>query len=270
MGFVKSFEEIAQFAAARETSEFYDAEMLTIAWETKPQIVERILPPPLKPTKEPFAIAFMAHYPRTNFGPSYYEGALFLRAEFNSKAGVYCLSMPVTGDEAMASGREVYGYPKKIAGIEFKRRGDSITGWLERHGVRFFEVQARLDGKPSAENFQSLVTEGFAYNDERGAIAYNFKHFFAPDPAPDKSYLDYNPRLVSHSIVFRPKTIEWGNAKVILRSSDYDPWVEIEVVRMLGAVYTVGHNTMLKGSVVAEVDPLAFAPYAFLKWDFWL
>jgi hypothetical protein len=25
---------------------------------------------------------------------------------------------------------------------------------------------------------------------------------------------------------------------------------------------------MLKGQVVAEVDPIAFAPYAFLKWDF--
>jgi len=269
MGFVKSLEELAQLAA-RETSDFYDAEMLTIAWGTKPQIVERLLPPPLKPTEEPIAIAFVAHYPRTNFGPSYYEGALFLQAEYNGEKGAYCLSMPVTGDMAMAGAREIYGYPKKLASIKFKRSGDSVTGWLERHGVRFFEVRARLDGKPSAENFQSLVTEGFAYNEEQGAVVYNFKHFPAPDPTPDGNWFDYNPRLVRESVVFRPNTIEWGNAEVMLAPSDYDPWSEVEIVRMLGAVYTVGHNTMLKGNIVAEVDPLAFAPYAFLKWDFWL
>jgi hypothetical protein len=35
----------------------------------------------------------------------------------------------------------------------------------------------------------------------------------------------------------------------------------------LGAVYTIGNNTMLPGSVVAEVDQMAFAPYAFMKVD---
>jgi len=41
----------------------------------------------------------------------------------------------------------------------------------------------------------------------------------------------------------------------------------VEVVRMLGAVYTKGDNSMKSGAVVAEADPLEFAPHAFLKWD---
>jgi hypothetical protein len=45
------------------------------------------------------------------------------------------------------------------------------------------------------------------------------------------------------------------------------PWSEVEIVRVLGAVYTVGNNTMLPGSVVAEADPMSFAPYAFMKVD---
>lgn len=40
-----------------------------------------------------------------------------------------------------------------------------------------------------------------------------------------------------------------------------------EIVRVLGAVYTVGNNTMLPGRVVAEVDPMSFAPYALMKVD---
>ena len=48
---------------------------------------------------------------------------------------------------------------------------------------------------------------------------------------------------------------------------NYDPWAEVEVVKMLGAVYTRGDNSMLGGKVVAEAAPMEFAPYAFLKWD---
>jgi len=58
-----------------------------------------------------------------------------------------------------------------------------------------------------------------------------------------------------------------GEAELTFRSSDHDFWGEVEIVRVLGALYTVGTNTMLPGSVVAEVDPVAFAPYAFMKVD---
>jgi len=51
MGFVKSLEEIAK--GSQQNAEFYDAEMLTIYFETKQEVVERLLPPPLKPTQLP-------------------------------------------------------------------------------------------------------------------------------------------------------------------------------------------------------------------------
>jgi hypothetical protein len=41
----------------------------------------------------------------------------------------------------------------------------------------------------------------------------------------------------------------------------------VEVVKVLGAMYSVGDNSMIGGKVVAEVDLMQFAPYAFLKWD---
>jgi hypothetical protein len=36
---------------------------------------------------------------------------------------------------------------------------------------------------------------------------------------------------------------------------------------MIGAVFTVGNNTMIKGDVIADVNPVKFAPFAFIKWD---
>ena len=85
MSFVQSFENLMKMT--RETYDFYDAEMLTVIWETKPEIVKRLLPPPLKPGKMPLAVAFVANYPKTNFGVTYLESALFLRAEFNGEEG---------------------------------------------------------------------------------------------------------------------------------------------------------------------------------------
>ena len=262
MGFVKSFQEI--MANTRATADFYDAEMLSVFWETKPEIIAGLLPPPLKPAQQPIAMAFVAYYPATNFDAIYHESALFVRASFNGEEGSYCLAMPVTSDMAMAGGREVFGFPKKMADIHFSREGDSLLGWTERRGVRFMEIRAELNGTfndPRAEEL--LMEQGMDDDGSMKAISYNFKQF----PAPGGGAFDYNPRLVRQETVFKPKDLQFGQAEIILTPSDYDPWAEVEVVNMLGAVYSVGDNSMLGGKVVAEVDPMQFAPYAFLKWD---
>ncbi len=263
MGFVKTRDEIKATARGKDgLYEFHDAEMLFVMWDTKPDIIERLLPPPLKPADRPLVTAFVAHYPKTNFGPFYSEGALFIRAQFDGIAGNYCLAMPVTGDIAMAGGREEFGYPKKIADIKFTRTADSIQGQLERHGVRFFEVRARLTGKTNTEEFQNIVLSEAT---EEGSVVYNFKHFFAPD----ETLFDYRPRLVRERTIFSPTVLEWAEVEVFLSHSELDPWAEVEVVQVLGGVYMLGNNTMLRGEVVAEADPITFEPYAWLKWDFW-
>ena len=262
MGFVKSFQEI--MANIRATADFYDAEMLTVFWETKPEIIARLLPAPLKPAGEPVAMAFVANYPRTNFDVVYKESALFIRAAYNGEEGNYCLAMPVTNDIAMAGGREVFGFPKKIADIDITRQGETVSGWTERRGVRFMEVRARLTGKFNDAQAQERLMSMAAGNDGSiKGISYNFKYF----PAPEGGAFDYNPRLVRQETVLRPKQMLFGEAEIILKPSDYDPWAEVEVVKMLGALYTVGDNSMLGGKVVAEVDFLQFTPFAFLKWD---
>ena len=251
-------------ANIRPTADFFDAEILMVFWETKPEIIARLLPPPLKPAKEPVAMAFVAFYPRTNFDVTYRESALFIRASHNGEEGNYCLAMPVTNDIAMAGGREVFGFPKKMADIHFARKGDSVEGWTERRGVRFMEVHAKLSGNFNDEEAQKKILETNMGTDGsiRG-ISYNFKHF----PAPEGSAFDYNPRLVRLETILRPKERLLGEAEIILKASDYDPWTEVEVVKILGALYTKGDNSMLAGKVVAEVELMQFAPYAFLKWD---
>jgi hypothetical protein len=146
MGFVKTPDEIASRSLA--TFDFYDAEMLTVLYETSPEIVERLLPPPLKPAQKPLAMAYLAHF-----------------------------------------------------------------------------------------------------------------------PTPDWSSFDYTPRLVRGEVTRKSKSMGIGEADLVLRSSDHDPWSEVEPIRVLGATHTVADSSMLKASVVAEAEPATFAPYSYLGGD---
>ena len=120
-----------------------------------------------------------------------------------------------------------------------------------------------LNDAQAQERFMSIAAINASSDGSARAISYNFKFF----PAPQGGAFDYNPRLVRQETILRPKQVLFGEAEIILNPSDYDPWAEVEVVKMLGALYTVGDNSMLGGTVVAEADFMQFVPYAFLKYD---
>ncbi|MHA1803927.1 MAG: acetoacetate decarboxylase family protein [Promethearchaeota archaeon] len=262
MSFVKTPEEIEQ-KFRMESGDFYDAEMLVIYWETKEDIIKRLLPPPLKPAKHPVASAFVANYPRTNFGVSYKEAALFIHAEHEGIVGMYCLSMPVDNDIALILGRETFGYPKKLATMHLKKEGDNVEGWFERHGIRVFEGRARLTNKPNTTDALKILMELGLNPSKPSSTVYNFK-FFA---APDLINLDYNPRLMREEITMKPSMMKIGEGTVKLNFSEKDPWSEVEVVRELGALYLVSDNSMRPGTIVAEIDQETFRPYAYIKID---
>lgn len=264
MAFLKSEAALDEIAAI-ELANFYDVEMLIVYWETKPEIVARLLPPPLQPVSRPLVMAFVANYPRTNFGPGYYEGALFLRSQYQGRPGNYCLGMPVTGDMAMAIGREKYGFPKKLAEISLERDGHTVSAVMNRCGARFFEAHARLDRAPNARDFPALLAQATAPDAER-ALSYNVKYLLAANGRGFSGF-DYNPYLVSSLTVLKPQMMKIGAARVQMEPSDSDPWSEIEVTRMAGAVYMEGSTSLYPGAILSQMDAETFAPYAYLRWD---
>ena len=259
MNFIKTQDNIS--ISPYDNIEFYDAEIMTVYFETKPEILEKLIPPPLKPAPMPFGAAFIARYPKTNIGITYQESALFLLVDFNGEPGIYPLSVPVTDDMALILGREIFGYPKKMATVGFEREGNDVKGWSERHGIRFFEVTAKLTGKFNDTGAQKLMTERMKSNPD--VSVFNFKYF----PAPDGEGFDYKPRLVRGVVKRDPKSIEMGEAELKFSPSEHDPWSDVEIVRVIGAVYTFTNNTLLPGSVVAEVKSSEFLPYSFMKLD---
>jgi acetoacetate decarboxylase len=249
--------------------EFRNVEMLSALFRTDPAVVRATLPKPLVPANEPLAQAFVARYPETNFGLSYCEGALFLRAVYKDEPGWYCLAMPVDNDMAMVAGREMFGYPKKIAEeITLERTDSHVMGSVIRRGVEVLHIEAELTDTVSAATLDAVGPE---VDDLQGrpcrkVVAFLFKFF----PSPNGRGYDYLPRLVREAVLFRPRDdVRSGAGKLDLVSSPYDPLGDIPVRDLLDVSYGTWDNDMLPGRVVARVwNPFRFIRYATFKQDF--
>ncbi len=251
MGFTKTKEELDAYYGFGDRK-FIGANMLGVMFETRPEIVKRLLPPPLEPADAPAGMMFIARYPETNLGPGYREAALFLRCKYGDEGGSYCLAMPIDSLESrLYNGRDIFGYPKKMASIGLEKNGNKVRGWVERHGVRFVEIKADLSGSLPA----------------------------MPDTGPNFLFkamprIDLQPGFDGPVLLCRQKTdidmksLEIGSAEISLRESEDDPWAEIEIEKVNVAFYLESDNVMRPGSVIKEVDADSYLPYYFKITDF--
>lgn len=266
MSFRRELEDIKKKKEEMITSVFKGAEMVWVLWETKKEVVERVLPPPLEPLNRPIALAFVANYPSHSYGLPYTEAALILRCKYKGELGNYFLAMPLTDDRATFAGREIFGFPKKIANVHFEKNGNQIYGFSERNGVKNIEVKLNITGKFNDVETPKIVSEiQMIPKRGKGTVNYLFKHF----PHPTKEGFDYTPWLIKQITKSKIKSMQMGEAEVILNSTVHDPWGEIEVVRVLGGMYLQSENEMFPGEIMTEVDPEEFLPYSYIKWDWY-
>ena len=254
MGLVRSLDEIASVTQHFSRGAIIeDAIMVMATFRTKAEVAKRVLPPSLEPDPASTGLAYVAEFHRTNFGPPYKEAALFISAQYKGEVGNYCLSMPVTNDMAMTSGREISGFPKKMAEkITVERKGNKVTGVCIRKGIPIIEIKVNLTGPVEPEALPHIRP------------AYLFKYFLDPS----MSTFDYNPRLMKQFNEIDWGKPELGEGELKLGKSKHDPIYEIPIEEVLIAGYTEGMKIrMLAGEVIAEVDPIDFMPYSFIKDD---
>jgi len=259
--FTKTMDQIMSLQGNKTV--FYGAEMLNTVWETKPEIIAKLLPPPLKPVaNKPLVSTFVANYPKTSFCPPYKEAGLFILAECDGAVGRYCLSMPITDGMAMSMGREVCGLPKKMADIDFEVKDGKAIGKISRNGIEFFSVSAEISGKLNGDAKLEEFNEGI------NPYMYNITYAKSADGC---GFL-LSPTLIRQKLAVED-IIEnkLASATVTMTDSPHDPWAELEVVRMIGSQYIVSTNTLQSGENLYfnKIDPMAFVPYSFLRWDWW-
>ncbi len=257
--FVKSMEQLKRAGGTPTT--FYNAEMLTVYWETKPELIERVLPKCLKPAEKPLVNAFIANYPRTSFCPPYKEAGLFVLAEKDGVLGNYCLSMPITSDMGMAMGREICGLPKKMAEIDMQSDGKIFTGSIRRNGIEFFSVTGNICDQTNSPDGREIIDKYIG----NGVPMYNVKYAKSVDGAG----FDLMPTLVRQKLNYGNSVKKSARCEITVQDSPHDPWIELEVVNMLGGIYTVGDNILAPGESLGLVNPMEFIPYSLIRWDWW-
>lgn len=108
-------------------------------------VVGKILPPGLALADPPTATVFVADYPFTTFGSVYREAALLLHCADDRGPFVHCPWMVVDDDTALILGREMLGFPKKMAEIALEVDGDHAVGTVVRKGVELIRVEGTVD-----------------------------------------------------------------------------------------------------------------------------
>jgi acetoacetate decarboxylase len=216
-------------------------------WETDPDALAAVLPPPLKPTGRPVV--------RVNISkvdlPGYPLGAgsFAVAASHGGVDGWYPLVMPMTHERALTGGREVFGEPKKLGEVTVERDGDVVRARMARHGIAFVEVRGRV-GEPLPLPEPSRKTD------------FYFKFL----PAVDGSGFDADPVLVHCLRHERVRRLERVAGEVVLRESVYDPVADLPVRELLDV--TLGEKTSdQRGRAVERVSGEALLPYVHQRYD---
>ncbi len=117
--------------------QYQNASLLVFEYETDGDLASQLLPAQAQLTDPPTAGLVFANYPSCTLGP-YNEAVVYLKATYSGPGApadgeplLYAAHLYVTTDVAMAAGREIAGFPKKLAAIEFQD-GPTISSSLQR------------------------------------------------------------------------------------------------------------------------------------------
>jgi len=227
-------------APAYQSPPFYyrGTRSIAVAFETDADAAAEALPAPLTVADPATAVLSFYEYPWTTFGP-YNEVILSLLVEHKGRPMTYIMHIAVTTEPPMLAGREIWGFPKKLAQIEFKSERDMIYGTLERPaGVRLASAIVRPE-RPSP-NGHSGGTPPVSLRLIPSA-EQNGKPVCADIIETETQVKVHESWIGSGSIAFA-------------EASTLDPWNRLPVKRIVQATYSLSEMTLGFGKVIDRLE----------------
>lgn len=113
---------------------FFNREYFIITYRTDPAALEKVVPEPLKVTDPIVKYEFIRMPDSTGFG-DYTETGQVIPVEFEGRKGGYVHSMYLDDEAPIAGGRELWGFPKKLAKPSFEVESDVLVAKLHYGSV---------------------------------------------------------------------------------------------------------------------------------------
>ena len=218
---------------------FVNREYMIITYRTDPAKLRAVVPEPLElDEKEPLVkYEFIRMPDSTGFG-DYTESGQVIPVSFRGRKGGYTHCMFLNDDPPIAGGREIWGFPKKLASPTLHTEVDALVGTLDYGPVRV-----------------ATGTMGYKHRQaDLGAVqaaleAPNFLLKIIP-------HVDGSPRiceLVEYYLEdVRLKGAWTGPAALSLVPHALAPVAELPVLEVVSAVHIVADLTLGLGKVVHD------------------
>lgn len=114
---------------------FVNREYLVVTYRTDPGRLRAIVPEPLTLDAPLVKYEFIRMPDSTGFG-DYTESGQVIPVSLNGRHGNYTHCMFLDDESAIAGGRELWGFPKKLASPQLKIEKDTLIGTLDYGPVR--------------------------------------------------------------------------------------------------------------------------------------
>ena len=216
---------------------FIDREFLVITYRSDPEKLRAVVPEPLQLDEPLVRYEFIRMPNSTGFG-DYTETGQVIPVSFRGRKGGYCHCMFLNDEPPIAGGRELWGFPKKLASPSLRTDIDTLVGTLDYGPVR---VATATMGYKHRQADIAAVKAALA--------APNFLLKIIPD-------VDGTPRiceLVEYYLEDVTVKGAWtGPASLALYPHALAPVAELPVVEVVSALHIVSDLTLGLGKVVHD------------------
>jgi len=224
------------------------SEAVTAMYETDPEIVAAVLPPPLEPGPEPLVRITITRVEMPGL-PAFGAGWIGVQARHEDRLGEYPIFMPMTTEQSVIGGREINGEPKKLAEVEVTRDGANVSGRIARMGFTVCEITGRVTGP--RDNYELEKTD----------------FWFKLSPSCEEAgVLDQDPLLVYGEKTERTRVHEAIEGEVLLKEAPLDPVADLVVRRIVDINWTERASTQV-GRVIGPVPRANLEPFMHQRYD---
>jgi acetoacetate decarboxylase len=216
---------------------FVNREYLIITYRTDPQKLRDLVPEPLEVDEPVVKFEFIRMPDSTGFG-DYTESGQVIPVSLNGRKGGYSHCMFLNDHPPIAGGRELWGFPKKLAEPTLRAEIDTLVGTLN-YGL------------------ERIATGTMGYKHKEADLAAIKQALLAPNYLLKiMPHVDGTPRIcenVEYYLTDVDLKGAWtGPASLTLTSHALAPLAELPVLEVMSAVHILADLTLGLGKVAHD------------------